>query len=183
MTRLLHFSEDSTITTFVPRPVAVPSKRPPGMDWLNGPLVWAIEESVDFMYLFPRDCPRILTWPIEGTTSLEDREAWLGDHRAAAYIHRDWLERVSTASVYRYDLPAETFEDLQDAGMWVSRTQVDPLQCDCLIDLPAELRQRDVDLLVVDSLLPLRALLDTTLHFSGIRLRNDPEWSGRQQDS
>ena len=39
-------------------------------------------------------------------------------------------------------------------------------------DLPARLKQQDVDLRIVDSLLPLRAVWNTTLHASGIRLRN-----------
>jgi NADPH:quinone reductase-like Zn-dependent oxidoreductase len=42
--RLFHFSDDAGIECFVPRPVAVPSQRAAGMDWLNGPLVWAIDE-------------------------------------------------------------------------------------------------------------------------------------------
>lgn len=128
------------------------------------------------MYLFPRDCPRILIWPTSKTIP-EDIHTWLGEHRAAAYVHYTWFDLFSTASVYRYELPIDTFEDLHDAGMWVSRTRVDPLRCDHLTDLISELHQRDVDLRVVDSLLPFRALLDTTLHFSGIRLRNDPEWN------
>ena len=65
--RLFHFSEDPSIEEFVPRPVRVPSARPPGQDWLNGPLVWAVSEDRQATYLFPRDCPRILLWPTEHT--------------------------------------------------------------------------------------------------------------------
>ena len=43
-TRLFHFSDDPSIEEFVPRSVLVPSERPPGQDWLNGPLVWAVNE-------------------------------------------------------------------------------------------------------------------------------------------
>ncbi len=49
--RLFHFSDDPAIARFVPRPVLVPPKRAPGLEWLDGPLVWAIEERLDFMYL------------------------------------------------------------------------------------------------------------------------------------
>jgi hypothetical protein len=42
------------------------------MDWLNGPLVWAIDAWHQPMYLFPRDCPRILYWPL-ATTNAADR--------------------------------------------------------------------------------------------------------------
>ena len=53
--RLFHFSEDAAITRFAPRPVAVPSARPREQEWLNGPLVWAIDEAHQPLYLFPRD--------------------------------------------------------------------------------------------------------------------------------
>ena len=47
--RLFHFSDDPDISEFVPRPVLIPSQRPAGREWLNGPLVWAIEEEFDFV--------------------------------------------------------------------------------------------------------------------------------------
>lgn len=174
--RLFHFSDDPAIRTFIPRPVSVPTRRASGMDWLNGPLVWAIEERLDFMYLFPRDCPRILTWAT-GRTRMADRVKWLGDHRAVAYIECERLSDLATATLYRYDLPTESFEDLHDAGMWVSRGTVKPLRCDTLSDLPSTFAPRGVDLRVVDSLLPLKPLWETTLHTSGIRLRNATGWA------
>jgi hypothetical protein len=174
--RLFHFSEDKTIDVFVPRPVAVPSRRRAGMEWLNGPLVWAIQETHDFLYHFPRECPRILVWA-HATTAEADREQWLGCYRAAAYIERRWLPALSTSTLYRYDMPAETFEPLDDAGMWVSRTTVLPLEQAELIDLPATLMSRGVDLRVVNSLVPLKPLWGTTLHTSGIRLRNAAGWT------
>jgi len=51
-TRLFHFSEDDSIETFEPRPVEVPSDRAAGQEWLNGPLVWAVEENFQATYLF-----------------------------------------------------------------------------------------------------------------------------------
>jgi|ERR1035437_264431 hypothetical protein len=74
--RLFHFSEDPAIAKFDPRPVQVASDRPAGREWLNGPLVWAIEESHQRLYLFPRDCPRILLWATPKTTA-EDVARWL----------------------------------------------------------------------------------------------------------
>lgn len=82
--RLFHFSDDPDIAVFEPRPVLIPSVRPIGREWLNGPLVWAIDGDHDFMYLFPRDCPRILIWATAETTEAERRH-WLGDWRAAAF--------------------------------------------------------------------------------------------------
>lgn len=61
--------------------------------------------------------------------------------------------------------------------MWVSRVVVKPLRCDALSDLPSIFVSRGVDLRVVDSLLPLKPLWETTLHASGIRLRNARGWA------
>ena len=174
--RLYHFSDDPEIATFVPRPVLVPSVRVAGMEWLNGPLVWAIEEEVDFLYHFPRECPRIVIWAKDGT-SAADKANWLGSHRAAAYIERSWLERFTEAVLYRYELPSEGFDNLNDAGMRVSRVPVTPVNRTTLFDLPATFASRQVDLRVVDSLAPLRQLWSTSLHTSGIRLRNANGWS------
>jgi hypothetical protein len=43
--RLFHFTDDPTIKVFEPRPVQVPVGRPKGFEWLNGALVWAIDEA------------------------------------------------------------------------------------------------------------------------------------------
>lgn len=168
--------DDAAIGTFSPRSVLVPSQRALGMEWLNGPLVWAIEEPLDFMYLFPRDCPRILIWATEQTNEA-DKVKWLGGYRAAAYVERERLPDLAAATLYRYDLPTDSFEGLHDAGMWVSRVAVEPLGCNTLFDLPSTFAPRGVDLRVVDSLLPLKRLWETTLHTSGIRLRNAREWT------
>ncbi|MBB3655377.1 hypothetical protein FHX15_000576 [Rhizobium sp. BK650] len=168
--RLFHFSDDPTITIFEPRPVCIASERPPGREWLNGPLVWAIDDVNDFMYLFPRDCPRILIWA-KPETSEEDRQL-LGGWRGAAYIERGWLERLQAGRIHRYEMPTESFEDLQDAGMWVSRKAVVPLALSVVSRLDFEFAPRGIELRVVESLMPLKALRETTLHVSAIRLRN-----------
>ena len=173
--RLFHFSDDPGIARFEPRPVRVSSARVPGREWLNGPLVWAIEEARQAMYLFPRDCPRILVWP-KATTTAQDRAAWLGQGSQAAYVEARWLTALRAARIYRYELPTDSFESLDDAGMWVSRTPVTPLAREQLSDLPGVLRTLGVDLRVVESLTPLRGLWETSLHASGIRLRNAVGW-------
>lgn len=173
--RLYHFSDNPGICIFMPRPVRVPSTRAEGREWLNGPLVWAMEADRDFLYHFPRDCPRIVIWATERSAA-HDRAQWLGQHRAVAYIERQWLQACATAVIYRYRLPPDSFEPLDDAGMWVSRTPVTPLACTTLADLPNSLAARKIDLRVVDSLLPLRQLWATSLHTSGIRLRNAASW-------
>ena len=175
--RLFHFSDDPSIARFVPRPVTIPSARTGGRDWLNGPLVWAIDELHSPMYLFPRDCPRILVWPVE-TTTPEDRELCFGatGARIIAHVERAWWDRLSTATIHRYELPPETFTSLDDAGMHVSRDEVAPLGVEPMSDLRTALRAAGAELRVVESLTPLRDVWKSTLHASGIRLRNAKGW-------
>lgn len=175
--RLFHFSDDPSIEAFVPRPVRVPSARPPGQAWLNGPLVWAIGEERQAAYLFPRDCPRILLWPSEHTSDA-DRAMWWGDRecRMIAHVEWSWLERIRTAELFRYEFPASTFEPVDGDWMWVSREPVRPLDsrpCGNLLDA---LRSEQVELRVMDRLVPLQDAWSTTLHVSGIRLRNAVGW-------
>lgn len=176
---LYHFSEEPTIGLFDPRAVTKASARPPGREWLNGPLVWAIDDWHAPMYLFPRDCPRILIWPLPETTE-EDRTTWWSGARDGtrmlAYIEHAWLARIGKTTIYRYQLPAETFACLEDAGMHLGKSAVTPLRIDAISDLPAALRLADVELRPVDSLTPFRGVWDSTLHASGIRLRNASGW-------
>ncbi|WP_304178005.1 DUF6886 family protein [Phenylobacterium aquaticum] len=174
---LFHFSEDPAIARFDPRPVRVPAERAPGMDWLNGPLVWAIEASHQALYLFPRDCPRILAWARAGSTTA-DIDRWMGPGRPTrvAFVEWAWFDRLKTARLHRYDLPPETFESLAEAGMWVSRQAVTPRGVETLDDLPAALGALGVELRLMESLLPLKNLWSSSLHASGIRLRNAQGW-------
>ena len=175
--QLFHFSDDPDIASFKPRPVIVPSRRAPGRDWLNGPLVWTIDAPQQPMYLFPRDCPRILLWPRADSTA-DDLAEWFGERtcRMIAHIETAWVERLERATLYRYELPLEGFEALDDAGMWVSRQEVTPIRMDAIGDLPAALRADNVDLRVLESLTPLRDVWSTSLHASGVRLRNAQGW-------
>jgi len=153
--------------------VRIPSTRPPGREWLNGPLVWAIDEWHQPMYLFPRDCPRVLCWPTSHT-SARDRETWFGtaDCRMIAFIESAWAARVYAGALHRYELPLESFVDLEDAGMWVSGQGVFPTHSDTLTDLPGELHARGVSLRVLERLDVLPRLRATSLHVSAIRMRN-----------
>lgn len=170
---LFHFSEEGGIVRFDPRPVAVLSPRAPGMDWLNGPLVWAIDAWHQPLYLFPRDCPRILAWPTGATSAADRARHWPGGAtRMLAFVEHGWMERLRTATIRRYALPGATFEPLGDAGMWVSRAAVMPAREETLTGLPDRLREDGVELRAVGDLRPLRRLWHTSLHVSGIRLRN-----------
>ncbi|MFI4976960.1 MAG: DUF6886 family protein [Caulobacterales bacterium] len=177
--RLFHFSDDPTIEVFTPRPVRTPAERPPGREWLNGPLVWAIEEDWQAMYLFPRDCPRILLRQTAATTDA-DRDHWWGDRASRWIAHMEWawFERLRAATAYRYHLPVAPFENLGDAGMWVAREAVEPLGMDAITDLPAALAAQGAELRLMHSLVPLKDVWDHSFHASGIRLRNAQGWNG-----
>ena len=177
--RLFHFSDDGTIARFVPRPVRTPAVRPQGMAWLNGPLVWAIEEDWQAFYYFPRDCPRILLLP-KATTTAEDMAAWWAGRecRMIAHIEWAWFDRLRAQRLYRYELPSDSFEDLGEVGTWASRSPVEPIGVEPIADLPAALAAAGVELRIMPSLLPLRGVWDTSLHASGIRLRNAQGWEG-----
>jgi len=168
---LYHFSEAPGIAAFHPRTM-------PARPEITVPLVWAIEASHQHMYLFPRDCPRALLWPVE-TTTAADRERWF-EHtgaRVIAQVEYAWVDRIRSATLYRYELPHETFEDLNDAGMWVSRAAVVPTRVDVIDDLMEALREAGVELRVLDRLSVLEGLSErTSLHWSGIRLRNARGW-------
>lgn len=178
--RLFHFSERGDIAVFEPRPMAVPSPRPRGREWLNGPLVWAIDAWHQPMYLFPRDCPRILLWPL-ASTSPEDLRVYWRDRscRMVAHIECGWFERFSSARLYRYEFAPKAFESLDDAGMWIARSAVSPIGVERIDDLAAALRECDVELRVMPSLVSLKDLWSTSLHVSGIRLRNARDWSNQ----
>jgi hypothetical protein len=182
--RLYHFSEDPEISVFEPRPVRTPVARPAGQEWLNGPLVWAIDEAHSFLYLFPRDCPRILIGATAATTEI-DRMRWMGNTNAPtiAYIETAWAERLSSAIVHRYELPTNCFEDIDDVGMWVSKAQVKPIESQILSDLPKRLEDRRVELRVVERLTPLKGVWTSTLHASGIRLRSAAGWGQPELDT
>jgi hypothetical protein len=164
-TRLYHFSEEPSIQRFEPRPSAIA-----GED-----VVWAVESRRAHPYLFPRDCPRVTFYAGPATTS-EDigRFLSLGGAANVAAIEAAWRARLRQTRLYRYELPAESFE-LQDecAGYWLSRVAVEPLCVDVIDDLPAALTATDVELRIVPSLWPLyEAVVASTLQFSIIRWRN-----------
>ncbi|QOG05490.1 hypothetical protein IGS74_12835 [Aureimonas sp. OT7] len=170
--QLFHFSDRRDIEVFVPRPVAVPPRRPAGMDWLNGPLVWAIDDWHQPLYLFPRDCPRILLWPTNATTPEDRRAHWTTSCRMIAYIEWRWFTRLAGGVLYRYTLPSEGFESLNDAGMWVCRSAARPAEVQEITNIGTALAEADVELRVVPTLEPLKSLWNTSHHVSGIRLRN-----------
>ena len=176
--RLFHFSDDGDIRLFKPRPVETPSIRKPGMGWLNGPLVWAIDEWHQPLYLFPRECPRILIWRVQESTA-RDWDLWANrsSARMIAVIEDDWAEAVRQGAIYRYELANSGFQPIRDAGMWVSTETAEPIAVELIDDLPTALMAHQVELRVMDDLAAFRPVWSSTLHASGIRLRNARSWA------
>jgi hypothetical protein len=117
-----------------------------------------------------------LLWPL-ASTSDADRERFIEPGaRIVAYVEERWLPALAAARLCRYELPTESFEPLDDAGMWVSRCGVRPVAAETLSDLPRQLAERGVVLKALDTLTTSRGVWDTTLHASGIRLRNAQGW-------
>ena len=115
---LFHFGEDPRIERFTP---CVPPSAPGARAAASEPLVWAIDAEYAPLYYFPRDCPRIVVWALP-ESSAADRQRCLGvsSARMVAHIERRWFEPLCSTPVYRYEMPAEPFESLDDAGMHVS---------------------------------------------------------------
>lgn len=168
---LFHFSEDPTIARFVPRP---PLARP-----TVEPLVWAIDEWHAPVYFFPRDCPRVCFWPLPTTTAADYAHCFATvPGRMVIAIESAWLERLRVARLSRYRMPEERFEDIHDHGVHVAREPVVPLGVELVGDLLAALTDAEVELRITPSLVPLgRAIIQTTLHFSLIRMHNARGWA------
>ena len=169
---LYHYSEDPSITVFEPRAPLAHSD--------TEPLVWALDEWHKPMYLTPRDCPRVLFWPLPITTDADLERWWLGvADRIVLAIEAAWFERLRTTTLYRYVLPDDSFHSLNDAGMYVSRSRVVPRTVEQLGNLVDEIRIAQAELRVCGSLVPLgRAIIQTSLHWSLIRMRNAQGWDG-----
>ena len=173
--RLFHFSEEPNIGQFVPRVTDAP--RPEGMEWLNGPLVWAITEQRQAAYLFPRDCPRILLWLTPDTTP-EDRAEWWGTRNAEmiACVEWRWLDAIRSAELHRYEFAANSFQPVDGDWTWVTKDSVEPISVEPCGDLLEALAAQAVELRIMPSLAPLAGVWSTSLHASGIRLKNAHDW-------
>ncbi len=169
---LYHFSEDPSIEVFEPRPGRAIAGRPAGER-----LVWAIDEFHAPMYLFPRDCPRIVLWALRGS-SAADVERWIGSQASmVAHVESGWLSRIRACALYRYRFDAAPFESIQDHGTHVSSTAVEPIEVEAVGDLEGAIAAAGVELRALERLQPLADAWFSSLHYSGIRLRNAVEWT------
>ena len=164
MTGLWHFSEDPAIEVFAPHRAPTSA--------LDDELVWAVDSEHRWLYWFPRDCPRA-TWCAGAGTSDEDVDCWLDGDRAkrVAVVEDVWRERMRTTRLFAYRMPPETFEPYDK--FFVSRATVVPEEPVAVGDLIEQHAAAGVDLRFAPALYPLwDEIIETTLDFSGIRLRN-----------
>ena len=167
--QVLHFSEDPTITRFVPH-VAATAQQPEAY-------VWAVDYNRAPDYWFPRQCPRAMVW-ILPTTSLADRDRIIGagcGERVHA-IEYGWLEAMQGARLFAYRLPADRFRPLgvPEAHAFVAVEPVVPLgPAEPVGDLLRCHAEAGIQLRVLDNLWPFwDAVINSAVGFSGIRLRN-----------
>lgn len=178
--RLYHFSEEPGIEVFEPR--VAPSST------LREAAVWAIDEWHQVMYFFPRDCPRACFWPGEHTTAA-DRERFFGnsDARMIIAVEAAWLDRIRDTTLYRYTMPPETFSPPvagDSSGHFISREVVTPLAIEPIHDLLGALAGEGVELRITQTLIGLwKNVIQSTLDFSGTRLRNAVGWGDVDWDA
>jgi hypothetical protein len=145
---LHHFSHDPSIARFEPRVSLANPTHPPA--------VWAVDADHAPLYWFPRECPRVAVWP------RHDGERPAFRHRFQTTAHRlhavelGWLERMSTTTLYRYDLPPASFRPWADAsGHYIADATVEPLAVTVFDDLLAVHVEANIELRLVPSLWPL----------------------------
>ena len=141
------------------------------------PYVWAVDRARAPDYWFPRECPRAMAWTT-ATSTVPDRERILGaggGERVHA-IEYTWLDAVRTVRLFAYRLPADRFGPIGEpvAHAVVATVPVEPLGPPEPVGNLFELyEQAGIQLRVLANLWPFwDAVVDSTLGFSGIRLRN-----------
>lgn len=167
--QVLHFSEDPGITVFEPH-VALTAQQ-------DDAHVWAVDGARSPDYWFPRQCPRALAWTTSRTTAADaGRILGPGGGTRVHAVEYGWLERIRTARLFAYRLPAESFAPVGDPEphAHVSTRTVHPLgPPEPVGDLLALHEAAGIQLRVLPSLNEFWAdVVASTLGFSGVRLRN-----------
>jgi hypothetical protein len=163
---LYHFSEDPSIARFEPRvSLAYPS---------HPPAVWAIDAAHAPLYWFPRECPRVAVWARNDGERRAFRPRF---HTTADRLHAlelVWLDRMRTATMYRYELPPTSFRPWADAsGHHIADASVEPLAVTALDDLIALHVEANIELRLVPSLWPLiDEVTEDEFDFSIVRKHN-----------
>lgn len=167
--QVLHFSEDPTITRFVPH-VAPTSRLPDAY-------VWAVDADQAPSYWFPRQCPRAMAWSVSTTTAADrDRIIGPGCGERVHAIEYGWLDAMRTVRLYAYRLPADRFRPIGEPRphAMVATEPVEPLgPPEPVGDLFRLHEQARIQVRLLENLWPFwDAVIASTVQFSGIRLRN-----------
>jgi hypothetical protein len=160
---LWHYSEDPAIERFLPH---VPATNPD-----QPPMVWAIDDEHAPLLWFPRDCPRITFWTVDGSAA--DRLGPTTASRVHAMEAR-WVERMRACRLFVYRFAVDGFAPWPDAdGYWVANVERSALDVAPVGDLFERHRERGIELRVLDDLRPLRdAVIASGYRFSMTRMRN-----------
>lgn len=147
---LYHFSEESSIPTFIPREKQNRPEFPA--------VVWAIDEESEYSYYFPRDCPRII---LRKTVNISDEDQKLFfNHTDAAIIitvECDWYTRIANQTLYRYMFNEDGFELIdKTAGYYISHETTEPVRVDEISHLMSRLLSKGIELRFTTNLYPLR---------------------------
>jgi hypothetical protein len=167
--QVLHFSEDPTITRFVPH-VAATARQPQAY-------VWAVDHDRAPGYWFPRQCPRAMAW-VTPSTSPVDRDriigAGCGDRVHA--VEYGWLPALQATILYGYRLPAGPFApvDPADPHAQVATEPVEPLgPPEPVGNLLALHAAAGIQVRLLPNLWPFwDEVIGSSVGFSGIRLHN-----------
>jgi hypothetical protein len=163
---LFHFSEDPSISSFVPH---VPQTNPS-----QAPAVWAIDAAHAPLYWFPRDCPRAAVWARDAAERERLATTFMTSAPRVHATKLAWLDRIRSTTLYVYELEPAPFEPWPDAdGHYVARTAIEPLSVRAVGDLLALHAQAGIELRFVPDLNPFwSAVVASGLPFSGVRLRD-----------
>ncbi|MED5017332.1 hypothetical protein P9847_08415 [Paenibacillus chibensis] len=158
-----HFSEEEHIEVFHPRVKANRTDMPP--------VVWAIDEAHAFTFFVPRNCPRIVYRRHEGVSAEDEiRFFGLSSSPVVMTLENRWYKRIVETTLYRYELPPETFELFDaTAGYYISREMVKPVEKTVIRDSLSQLMEMGIDVRFTPDLYPLRdAILNSSIKDFGI---------------
>jgi len=169
--QVLHFSEDPTLTRFVPHIAPASGTSTPyvwAVDWRNAPSYW-----------FPRQCPRAMAWVAKGTTGIDrDRIIGAGCGERVHAIEYAWLPALKSTNLYAYRFSDAAFHHVSSPGAaphaLVATEPVTPLgPPEPVGDLFECHAEAGIQLRLLPNLWSFwDEVIDSTVGYSGIRLRN-----------
>lgn len=164
-----HFSEDPNISRFIPH-ISNTAKT-------QQPLVWACPPRRCPDYWFPRDLPRAMAWRTsESTEAVADRLLGVGVERLHV-IELSHVHLMTQTQLYAYRFAAAGFSDFEGYAA-ISDVEQFPLGPPVALASPWEMHSHaGIPVLVVGDLFPWwQTVVASDLGFSGIRLRNSPNF-------